>query len=144
MEKLISYLMKFGVRFGSSSVYYLIVGTAVVLLAPLFILAVWVLLEMSGLMAQRTGVREGFWVFLITLANLHFALEPNNKFFKLAWVARNVLISVYLVNGVAMLWDARPIVFWVLLVGTVTHFVGLFIKKPARDTIYIAREKVAH
>lgn len=144
MEKLINALMKFGQRFGSSSVYYLIVGTAVVLLLPLFCLAVWILLEMSGLMAQRTGIREGFWVFLITLANLHFALEPNNKFFKLAWVVRNVLISVYLVNGVTMLWDTRPVVFWVLLAGTVTHFVGLFIKKPARNTIYIAQEKVAH
>ena len=143
MEKLISYLMKFGVRFGSNSVYYLIVGTAVVLLAPLFILAVWVLLEMSGLMAQRTGIREGFWVFLITLANLHFALEPNSRFFKAAGVARNVLITGYLVNAVVLLWNDRPVLFWVVLAGTIVHLVGLLFKKPSQDNIYIARSKAA-
>jgi len=96
---------------------------AILLIGALFLLFAWVLVETSGLMTTRTGIREGYWVALVMLIGV-LALKAESTWFgPILSLASTLTSATYSVNALVMLWPERPLLFWVLAAGWIAQIV---------------------
>lgn len=97
--------------------------TGTLLVGMLFVLFAWVLVETSGLMTARTGIREGYWVALVMLIGVLAIKTESTRFGPLLGLAGTLISATYSVNAFIMLWSERPLLFWVLAAGWLAQLV---------------------
>lgn len=115
-------------RKGSISSLTLIVGICLLVLSPLFLFVSWVLIETSSLMELRTEIWAPVWAVLFIGACSDSFFKSSSRVRKVFPTFRNSLIAVYLGNGVLLLMEPRPALFWILLVWLLLHVAGVLLK----------------
>jgi hypothetical protein len=83
----------------------------------LMVLFAWTLVELSGLMAVRTGIREGYWAVLVLLVGVLAMKTKEHVFGMLLSMVGTLLSVVYSVNALDLLWAERPPLFWLVAVA---------------------------